>query len=452
MPSIHRSVCSIAALTLASGALAHQPKFTLTPILPPAGDSGGRIEPGYINAGGVVAGGATWSGGCGFVFAEGRGARPIALESGLAMLGVRALNDAGQVLAEACVIPTGGNGVCGEYQFRDTPRADGGYDRLRLDTLPGAPAGLTFYPPIMNASGSVAVTGLATFGAGGSADLYSDAAGWQNLTSMISGVAMPQPRVIDLNDAGQVLMETGYLGAIYRLTPGVAAERVLPEGYTAFDMNELGDVTGCGPSGPFRTLAGRIIDLDPSGTLPGACARFINDAGTVVGTWNGGYFLYTPGAGVQDLGQSGPGVPAGVIEGLNSSGEFTGKDNDPSTYAAIPVVKLEGQPLMRVQELIDPNHQRLDVSAVTPINDAGQFAVGGTLPGDATSPVAFLVTPEPRCAADFNGDGAVGVQDVFDYLAAYFGAAPGAEMDSAPGVSVNDLFTFLASYFAGCAG
>lgn len=443
------SVCSAAALVLASGALANNPKYTFTPIAPPAGVSGGPMVPGSINAEGVVAGEA-WGGGHAFVFSSGRGTRPINLDAGLAMLGVRGLNDAGQVLAEACVIPPGGNGVCGQYLFRDTPREDGGFDRLRIDNLPGAPAGLVFYPPIMNAAGSVAVTAPGSFGNGGSAFIYSDASGWQNLAAMLDGVAAAQPRVIDLNDAGQVLMEVNYLGAVYRLTPGAGAALVLPAGYSAYDMNEHGDVTGCGPEGPIATLAGGVVDIDPADRLPGACGRFINDAGVVAGTWNGGYFLYTPGVGVSDLGPSGPGVDHGSMSALNARGEFTSTEHDPVTYASIAVIKVEGQPLRRVQDLIDPNHERIEVSSVSPINGAGQFAVGGTVPGGGFDPVAFLVSPEPRCAADFNGDGALGVQDVFDYLGAYFAAASTAEMDGAPGLGVNDLFAFLASYFAGC--
>ncbi len=454
MPSNYRlSVCSIAALTLASGAMANGPKFTLTPISPPAGASGGPMLPGYINSTGMVAGEGTWSGGGSFVFVQGRGTLPINLDAGLAMLGVRGLNDAGQVLAEACVMPAGGNGFCGEYLFRDTPRPDGGFDRLRIDNLPGAPVGLAFYPPIMNSAGSVAVTAPGSFGNAGSAAVYSDALGWQSLAALLDGVTVTQPHVIDLNDAGQVLMEVAYLGPTYRITPDTPAQRVLLEGFTATDMNNLGDVTGCGPDGPFRTLGGELVDLDPNGLLPGACGRFINDAGMVAGTWDHGYFLYTPETGSQDLGQSGPGIHPGAITSLNANGEFTSKDHDPNTYEVISVVKIEGQPLMRVQDLIDPNHERIDVGFVSPINDAGQFAVGGTAPGAGSgglAPVAFLVTPEASCAADFNHDGAVGVQDIFDYLAAYFAAASTADMDASPGLGANDLFTFLASYFAGC--
>jgi hypothetical protein len=57
----------------------------------------------------------------------------------------------------------------------------------------------------------------------------------------------------------------------------------------------------------------------------------------------------------------------------------------------------------------------------------------------------------PCCKADFNQSGAVTVQDIFDFLAAYFGANPIADINGAGGVSVQDIFDFLAAYFAGCA-
>ncbi len=54
------------------------------------------------------------------------------------------------------------------------------------------------------------------------------------------------------------------------------------------------------------------------------------------------------------------------------------------------------------------------------------------------------------CAADYNQSGAVTVQDIFDFLAGYFGAAPAADINGAAGITVQDIFDFLATYFGGC--
>jgi hypothetical protein len=55
------------------------------------------------------------------------------------------------------------------------------------------------------------------------------------------------------------------------------------------------------------------------------------------------------------------------------------------------------------------------------------------------------------CPADFNRSGAVSVQDIFDYLAAYFAADPCADFNrSGPPPTVQDIFDYLAAYFTPC--
>lgn len=55
-----------------------------------------------------------------------------------------------------------------------------------------------------------------------------------------------------------------------------------------------------------------------------------------------------------------------------------------------------------------------------------------------------------ECPADFNHSGQVSVQDLFDYLAAYFAAAAEADVNASGSVTVQDLFDYLAIYFRGC--
>ncbi len=55
------------------------------------------------------------------------------------------------------------------------------------------------------------------------------------------------------------------------------------------------------------------------------------------------------------------------------------------------------------------------------------------------------------CPADFNNSGAVSVQDIFDFLAAYFANVPAADFNNSGAISVQDIFDYLAAYFAGCA-
>jgi hypothetical protein len=62
-----------------------------------------------------------------------------------------------------------------------------------------------------------------------------------------------------------------------------------------------------------------------------------------------------------------------------------------------------------------------------------------------------IIQPTPACACDANIDGQVSVQDIFDFLAAYFaGDTAVADMNRDSMITVQDIFDFLSCYFAGC--
>jgi hypothetical protein len=54
------------------------------------------------------------------------------------------------------------------------------------------------------------------------------------------------------------------------------------------------------------------------------------------------------------------------------------------------------------------------------------------------------------CAADFNQSQQLSVQDIFEFLAAYFAHDLAADFNSSGSLSVQDIFDFLGAYFAGC--
>ncbi|MFN7021004.1 MAG: GC-type dockerin domain-anchored protein [Phycisphaerales bacterium] len=60
------------------------------------------------------------------------------------------------------------------------------------------------------------------------------------------------------------------------------------------------------------------------------------------------------------------------------------------------------------------------------------------------------VPEPPACRADFNGMGGVTLQDVFDYLGAWFVSSPMAEIDGFAGITLQDLFDYLGLWFTGC--
>jgi hypothetical protein len=54
------------------------------------------------------------------------------------------------------------------------------------------------------------------------------------------------------------------------------------------------------------------------------------------------------------------------------------------------------------------------------------------------------------CLADFDRSGEATLQDLLDFLQAWFALAPAADLDRAGGVALQDLFDFLVLWFAGC--
>lgn len=60
--------------------------------------------------------------------------------------------------------------------------------------------------------------------------------------------------------------------------------------------------------------------------------------------------------------------------------------------------------------------------------------------------VVMVLVPRPL-KGDFNLDGAVSVQDIFDFLASYFGGGSNGDWNGDGATSVQDIFDFLADYF-----
>jgi hypothetical protein len=54
------------------------------------------------------------------------------------------------------------------------------------------------------------------------------------------------------------------------------------------------------------------------------------------------------------------------------------------------------------------------------------------------------------CPADWDASGSVSVQDLFTFLAAWFGGDPRADWDGSGALGVQDLFDYLAAFFVGC--
>jgi hypothetical protein len=86
------------------------------------------------------------------------------------------------------------------------------------------------------------------------------------------------------------------------------------------------------------------------------------------------------------------------------------------------------------------------------VNALATEPVVGTLTRSAAIPpyVGPDVTVTFLCQADFNGSGSVTIQDVFDFLAAFFDNQASADVNLSGDLTVQDVFDFLALFFAGC--
>lgn len=98
--------------------------------------------------------------------------------------------------------------------------------------------------------------------------------------------------------------------------------------------------------------------------------------------------------------------------------------------------------------------QGTDLSGWTLLSAASVSRDGTAIAGQGlrgTRSAAWIVTGlQLTCRADFNGVGGVTVQDVFDFLSAYFNGSVTADFNGVGGVSLQDIFDFLVAYFAGC--
>jgi hypothetical protein len=72
-----------------------------------------------------------------------------------------------------------------------------------------------------------------------------------------------------------------------------------------------------------------------------------------------------------------------------------------------------------------------------------RLRVGGPMAGG-------LGQVQVLCPGDYNRSGEVGVQDVFDFLAAFFAGLPDADVNGASGVTIQDIFDYLGWYLGGC--
>jgi hypothetical protein len=93
---------------------------------------------------------------------------------------------------------------------------------------------------------------------------------------------------------------------------------------------------------------------------------------------------------------------------------------------------------LRIDDIYDPHQHARRIGAR--MDATWWFQTNGTA----------NFSSQPACPADFNSSGSISVQDIFDFLGAYFTNLPAADFNHSGMVTVQDIFDFLTAYFVGC--
>lgn len=99
----------------------------------------------------------------------------------------------------------------------------------------------------------------------------------------------------------------------------------------------------------------------------------------------------------------------------------------------------------------EPGRNLSGDTGATGIGPLGAFVqLSGCWSYDGTTATLTLTTGTgcPSGAADINGDGWIGVGDIFDFLSAYFAGSALADCDGDGSVSTQDIYEFLTAYLS----
>jgi probable HAF family extracellular repeat protein len=364
----------------------------------------------------------------------------------------------------------------GNYSTADAVSADGSvvvgtsnYRAYRWTALGGMQdlgvlsGGTNSYGRAVNADGSVVVvrsqSPQGTFGARWTAQGGLQSIGVATGTTGSDGLAISADGSIivgssysstySVNRASRWTLAGGLVG-IYGgyLTDNSWANSISADGLAA-----AGPVGTSPNQHAFRwTQAGGMVDL---GVFPGANYAYANGIsadGSVVTGYGivpvSGYrmFRWTQATGMQPLAPE----TYAVAQGLSRDGRVVVGWHNLDTSAAMAWSQRTGVFDLhdRLVELgVDMTGWVLQQGNAASAD--GHVIVGiGMLNGQGRGFVATL--PPFACPADFNGSGGLTVQDIFDFLNAWFAGDPRADFNLVNGLTTQDIFDFLNEWFGGC--
>jgi hypothetical protein len=209
--------------------------------------------------------------------------------------------------------------------------------------------------------------------------------------------------------------------------------------------------------GPGDQVAVVDIDIDAVATWNGMVPFGIGSASaSVIGF---GMRHATPGVGMS--------VPATrdtqgnlVFSDANVPGLLIGTASHTSTPLVCTQISAAGAPCSGSFSLLAGGTRMLTVTGVVPPSASGfaSVSITGFCPLSLANPSWGYVNAQAfwsgtlagaSCIADFNTSGGVTVQDIFDFLTAWFANDPRADI-SGGGVGAQDIFDYLSLWFTGC--
>jgi hypothetical protein len=154
-------------------------------------------------------------------------------------------------------------------------------------------------------------------------------------------------------------------------------------------------------------------------------------------------------------------MPAGIYKSIDGGQSWQPRGLSNPTFRSFLADPLATNTLYGVEVFAARPYRSVDDGASFQSFDAGLPSGSGAnelFYGGHYRPRLFLggsvgayVMNLPRpCFADFNGQGGVTVQDIFDFLSAFFSNSVLADVNESGAVTVQDVFDYLAAYFGGC--
>lgn len=139
-------------------------------------------------------------------------------------------------------------------------------------------------------------------------------------------------------------------------------------------------------------------------------------------------------------GSSGPASIRVIAAGAPSLSYQWQKNTPIGSGTWVNVIDVPGQ-------TVGSQSSRLQLSSASAASGLYRCVVSTSQCGNIVSASATV----SGCIADFNCSGVVTVQDVFDYLNAWFVGIISADVNNSGSITVQDVFDFLNIWFAGCA-